>query len=337
MGCAKACAHCLSLGFLGLSGVVYFLLGLSLTAAATATFFTPAGEIITPAFGGITLGGGLLILLVGVIGLLATCKRGVCWLWLFTMWTFLLLVLAVVGAVFMFQYEDLLHEASRVNAEGGVIGATDAVSATATKAVRELTHNAVKACNATTTATGVPFEYDFLCGDGDFTALGDVINDICYHDKAGATLEPVAINATVGSAFAQCYQGDYMKDWQGSIELSAPHATSALLLDILNTPKGLFCACSSTIIDEYVLPMIRYTKFVALGVVAFFAIALVCCVGQICSRGCCGGREAERLNEKPKDLESIQMTYPDPRVNPAKSKKYSAQLGGGGGGYVARP
>jgi len=334
MGCCAKLCSCASNLFLGVSGVVYAILGLAIIVASAATFFTAYGDIFEPLYAGIGLGGGVFILLVGIIGMLAACKRGVCWLWVFTVWTFLLLLAVLVSLVVMFRYEDLLKEASKVNAEGGIIKAEDVVSSSATAAVRELTHNAFDACNATTLATAAPYEYSFRCTDSDFQNLGSILNDVCYTtDNA-----PLMVNATVSSAFHQCYTGDYLKGWRAPVSLgSTSNPSSALVLRVLNTPKGLFCACSSTFINEYILPYVKNAKFVAIGVFVFFFFAFACCLAQIFRRGCCGRKERERLKEKQGNrMDAIQLSYPDDKNKKVRSQKMmNAQLGGGG--YVARP
>jgi len=335
MGCCTKLCSCASNLFLGVSGAIYAILGLAIIVASAATFFTAYGDIFEPLYAGIGLGGGVVILLIGIIGMVAACKRGVCWLWVFTLWTFLLLIAVVASVVVMFKYEELLKEASKVNAEGGVIKAQDVVSSSATAAVRELTYNTFDACNATTLAAAAPYEYTFRCTDSDFQNLGNILNDVCYIRDTS----PLMVNASVGSAFHQCYTGEYLKGWRATVSLGTSDPSTGLVLRVLNTPKGLFCACSSTFINDYILPYVKNAKFVAVGVLVFFLVAFACCVAQICRRGCCGGKEKERLQEKQgkqERLDAIQLTYPNDRSTKVRSQKMmNAQLGGGG--YVARP
>lgn len=324
-------SSCLSNLMVIISATIYLILGVVLMAAAASTFFTPFGEILEPLYASSVLGGGVVIFLIAVIGLCAACdkRQRVCLLWLFTVLTFIVFCVSIGLAVAMFAYEDVLKEAAKVNLEEEVQTVTQAISGANTAVVKTLATNTFSACGANTTQTEDEYPlgfFNFTCRDSWFNVLGDTVQEKCL----GPTN---AVNASMGSTFYKCYEGNQFATWVSTVDL-----TSSTFEGVLNTPKGVFCACSSELINDYILPYLSWAKWVTIGVAVFFAMVFVACLVQICCvRGVCGKKSEEKFA----DMESVQMnTYPaDPNNNTIEPKKKKKQQSGkfNSGGYVARP
>lgn len=339
-GSGVCCRACMSNAVLGTCASLYVIIGVAIAATAGAAFFTPLGQIITPVYAACTMGGGIAIFIIGCIGLCAACdsQQRVCLLHLFTLLTLSMVVLSVVLAIIMFEYEAMLEAASAAGGEvikddvaEGVADATVAVSASSADVIRTMATNAFYACGATVNATEETARYTFRCSNSkDFGILAESINATCMNPDVA-----VALNASAGSVFHKCYAGSSFPSWSGHDETGrAVSLSAATLLAALNTPKGLFCACSSTLIDAWILPYLGWAKYIAMCVCACFLLVLLACVHQICRRGCCGGKGRKEVERQP-ELSSIQMTYPDANAGKKKGKGASSKMNDGG--YIARP
>jgi hypothetical protein len=259
---------------------------------------------------------------------------------LFSMLTLLMVVLSIVVAVIMFEYENVLKLASaaggelaREGVEEGVDEAVGAIGETSTTIISSIATNAFYACNAVINATDIPMAFSFNCLSPDFPILAATINGTCMDPAVTALL-----NVSSGSVFDTCYMGAAFTEWTGKNAFGTAVALSAsTLLAALNTPKGLFCACSSTLIDTYILPYLAWAKMAIIAVCVFFVVVYCACIHQICKRGCCGDKSKKKaLEEKQPEMSSIQMTYPDAAPTQGKKgKKGHSKLNDGG--YIARP
>lgn len=335
-----SCCGCLSNTLVGFCSSLYLILGVSIVAAAASTLFTPLGQIVTPTYAWALIGGGLAIFMIAVIGLCAACdsKQRVRLVHLFNLLTLIMVVLSIAISVAIFQYEDVLKLASRAGGEtgeravaGGIANAQSAIDSAGTSVIKTLATNAFRACDANVSYSSAT-AYHFTCGNSDFGFMDDTI------DAAFVGLNAMGgLNATQGSMFYHCYVAEdgTFPTWPGEdIDGNAIALTSATLLTVLNTPKGLFCACSDVLIDKYILPYLAWAKWVAIAVCVFFLLVLAACIHQICKRGCCGGKKELQDPNDPKALQmsNIQMTYPPPGGN---NKKGAQRLNDGG--YIARP
>jgi len=320
---------------IGTCASLYLIIGIGIAASGSATFFTAVGRIIDPGYAAALLGGGIAMFAIGCIGLCAACeskkKQNVLPLYLFMFLTLVMIAASVGLMIVLFQYEALLNLTTK--AAGTEVAATvenvtatagSTVGRTGTTVIKTLATNAFYACGAAINATSLPSVFDFSCADPEFNMLQRTINSTC--------MDTSAFNTT----FYHCYEGDSFTGWQGVDPFGvAVNLTTTTALATLNTPKGLFCACSSTLIDAYILPYLAWAKWLPIGVCIFFILVFCACVHQLCTRGCCGGKGREDNAEKDLQPESIQMTYHDAQPPPKKGKKGAA--GSSGGGYIARP
>lgn len=78
--------------------------------------------------------------------------------------------------------------------------------------------------------------------------LQDTINGTCMDASA------------YNLSYAHCYAGSSFPTWTGVDPFGVPVVLQGDLATpaTLNTPKGLFCACSATLIDAYVLPYLLW-------------------------------------------------------------------------------
>jgi hypothetical protein len=268
---------------LGLAATIYLIIGLVFIAASAATFFTPYGEIFTPIYAGFGIGIGVLIFLVSVIGFLAACQKGKCWLGLYMSFDLLIIVLIIIAVILMFRYEDVLRLASDAGVDGAVTGGLAALTEYETNLIKDVVTNAFTACEGNTTvADATTGSFNFKCDDSYFNLLGESVN----------TCVSNGVNGTVGSIMYTCYMSDkwVQTDSDGDrVNLTQP-ATTENVLPVLQTPKGLYCACSSTIMNDFILKYIGVTKYVGIGIGVFFILIFLSC----CYLCCCAPKPQEK-------------------------------------------
>jgi len=269
MGCCAKTLHTL---ILLITSTLYLLLGLAIVIGSAATFFTKYGDIITPLYAASSLGGGLVILGVSVIGFKAACSRKKCMLGTFMVLDVLILVGAVASSALMFEYERVLNIAAESNLDDDVTHGIATLSKARANVVRTVVDNAFEACDGKTTYNaGPPGVFEFTCQDTQFSFLGNNVQG-CLAD---------GVNATAGSTFDECYNSPY---WVETPALVNPPDPNQNLLAVLNRPKGIFCACSATIVNK-LLDNFRYAKYVAVGVCVFlFLVFISCCYLCCCAK-----------------------------------------------------
>lgn len=332
--CGECCRGCLSNAVIGTCASLYLIIGIAIAGAGMGTFFTAVGQVIDPIYASMLLGGGIVIFVVGCVGLCAACenKQRVITLYLFMFLTLAMVAASIGLTILLFQYEELLMlttAAAGNHAAGTVANATElagtAIGAAGTTVIKTLATNAFYACGAKVNATSVASVYTFECSNDEFNMLQATINNTC--------MDTTAYNAT----FSNCYAGGSFPQWTGVDPFGvAVNLTSTTALATLNTPKGLFCACSSTIIDTYILPYLSWVKWLPIAVALFFCAVFVACCHQLYQRGCCGGKGLTDKRERELQPDAIQMTYPDQRREPPAAKG-KGKKGSGSSGYIARP
>ena len=265
-----------------------------------------------------------------MVGFCAACKRrdeetgqqkGLRYLWLFTLTTLLMLVLTVVGIIYMFWTENVLSLASRANIDLPQ-NAADDIGEVGTATLRELSKNAFTACGASVTAlsNSIPGTFLLTCNNSGFNLLQGTVNAECLHNSQ-ATPQP--INASAGSNFHACFAGDMfdIEEWPAPTTPLTP----ATLLAAMNTPKGTFCACSSQILDNYVLPYLGYE--VAAGVCRSLLLARR---GRVLPPAV-QARLLLLLCQAPRNASHVQLQYGasaiDPNANAPKGKKNNRKPG----------
>lgn len=282
---------------------LYLVIGGAIIIGSAATFFTKYGKILTPFYAGLTLSGGAVIFLMSIVGFMAACKeRKKCYLTLFMLFDFLLLIMTVVAAAMFFHYEWVLHEAAKVDMDGDVRSGLATLDSVSTKAVKTVVDNAFAACDGRTTyATGT---YTFDCQDTQFSFLGENVN-MCL-------LSPSATNATAGSGFYECYD---TTNWPST----PTPVTDANLLQVLNQPKGIFCACAETIVDRF-LGHFKYTKYIDIALGAFFLLVFISCCYLCCT--------AKKNSEDDSDGVQLRQGWSAGSVTAPKKRQDA---------YIARP
>jgi len=244
-------------------------------------------------------------------------------LWLFTLLTLVMIVVMVAVTVLIFQYEEVLRIAANAGGEETrsevvhvVTQSVQLLDTASTAIISTLTTNTFSACEALVNATNMPMAYNFDCQQEYFESFANMINSTCM-----AASVTTMLNTTTGSVFYNCYEGNTFTGWPATV-----HLTDGLLAT-LNTPKGLFCACSSTVITGYILPNLAWAKYVPIAVAVFFLLVFCACIHQLCQRGCCGGKGTKE------DFSDVQMTYPD-EANKKKAGKKGQKLDDT---YMVRP
>jgi len=304
-----------------IAATIYLTLGLAITAASAATFFTPYGKIFTPIYAGSGIGGGVLILIVAIIGYIAACKRGKCSLGLYMFFDLLIIVLIIIAVILMFRYEDVLNLATQANLDDEVKGGLAALSDAETTVVRDVVTKSFSACAGNTTYNATDEMYSFACSDSAFSGLGEAV-DSCMHD---------GVNATIGTIMYSCYTSE---NWPPATPLNMP-ATVQNVLPVLQTPKGLYCACASAIMNEFILKYIGIAKWVGIGVAVFFVLIFLSCCWL-----CCSPNRKEKQPEA--NMRQVEFTPGGWSAGSSGSGKQKAGYGksgkyGGDAAYIAKP
>lgn len=180
--------------------------------------------------------------------------------------------------------------------------ATAGASSGGTSFVRTVSRNTFAACDAEITYTPTPDVYDFRCrNQEDFKRLSYLMSRTCFEG------EPVV--GTYGSLFQRCVSdrvGTPFSSWEPEVNLVGRDPPPSSVLAVLNSPKGLFCACGSSLIDGYVLPFVEAAKVIAVCVMIFFYLVFVAGTVQVTLRCCCPsgkptgmqGDEGEKMNSR---------------------------------------
>jgi len=312
-----------------LAATLYLILGLALVAAAAATFFTSYGEIFTPLYAGSSIGVGVGIVLVAIVGYCAACRQKACWPGIFMFFDLIVIVVIVAVSVLMFRYEEVLKVAGDVGIESNVNSGLSALNKFETQTIRNVVQNTFGACNGTTTLneTLSPPRFDFSCADDDFDVLGTVV------DKCVSTASMSSYNVT----FYDCYTAN-VDVWPMKTPL-AKNFDVRELKAVLQSPKGLYCACSSKVMEDFILKYLTVTKWVAIGVAVFFLLVFIAC----CYLCCCAKK---KLKEETKEA-NIQFSgwsaggaasNSTVGYGPASGKKASvSKHKQPQGAYIARP
>lgn len=301
------------------ASVIYLILGIALIAASTATFFTVFRDIITPLYATAFLGLGLVIFLVSIIGFMAARGKRKCWLALFMFFDLLIFALFVAAVVIAFWYEDVLKLASEVHVDTQIQAGVNGLTTWQTEIVETLVTNTVNVCNGTTALHPAPPPvYDFSCSnpDGIMQELAKEID--------GCVASP--INATAGTFFYGCYLSTA---WNETTPLPQP-PTDANLIPVLNTPKGVYCACAATIMNDFILRYVYVFKWVGLGVAVFFLLIFFSC----CHLCCCAAKDKD---EETRAIEFTQQGWSAGNVSAYSQKNTGKKRGGYNDAYIARP
>ena len=156
MGCCGKTLHTL---ILVTASSLYLLLGLILVVGSASTFFTDYGKIITPMYAASSLGGGLVILGVSVIGFKAACSRKKNLLGTFMVLDIVLLIVAIVSSALMFEYEHVLDIAAESNLNDDVAHGIATLSKVRTDVIKKIANNAWTACDGQTVYNSGTFTF----------------------------------------------------------------------------------------------------------------------------------------------------------------------------------
>merc|ERR1712100_471579 len=178
-----------------------------------------------------------------------------------------MMVFTVVTLCIMFNYEKVLAIAAQANVATSTSSAVEAIGTHGTTFVKTLSVNMFLSCNPRVNMTSGYFDYNFECSNSEFTQLGRIVNDTCLVDPPIIT--DTGDYAKWGS-FYTCYGGDMMNElvWVRPTNLpeNAADVTEPDVPAALRTPKGIFCACSSQIITEFILPYFSWVKYIMTAV-----------------------------------------------------------------------
>lgn len=292
--------HCFVKGLadtiLGVASTVYLLLGLIIIAGGLASFVTPQGKAIVPgiyAAGGLVV--GFLVFLLAIAGYAAICAKKWyrCFLGTFMAFDLVILVACVAIAAVMFSFEQSMDLAAKANVNGVVTAADSA----AMKAVKDMVISTLNACDGTAVPRqGVASRFTFSCSAAGFSFIGTAVNMCLTASPLDTTGSTSAAGVATGSPYYQCYEGKDQQAraaWVPKFPITPPAPA-------VGSPKGVFCQCSSALMDQ-LKPYMDYIKWVGIAIVVFFGLVFLSC----CYLMCCAKRAPK---EQPMGGGGVQFT-----------------------------
>jgi len=292
--------RCTSLSLVFASSILFTALGAAVTTIGVMALALPWARAIVPgSYSGTTLGVGIVILLFALFGYISLCKKEKkCTLGLFMVFTLIITVLTVASTVFLFRSEEALRAADSVSFVN--ITSWELAAANELKGGIERTF---EACGVTVVeSASVPGEYALNCANSDLTEVQNAINARCLQGD----------NVDVESVYRECYVA---RSWWAPPDNVDPDDVEA----VLNTPKGLFCACYSEF-QQNVETYFNVGKWVSLGNAIFFGIVFFAC----CYLCCCSKTPQQQQKDKLAAEQKAQQ-------------KQQQQQAGAGQPYLARP
>jgi cbb3-type cytochrome oxidase subunit 3 len=173
--------------------------------------------------------------------------------------TIIITVLSVASCVFLFRTEDAL----RIADEQSFVNITNWELSAALE-LRGGIERTWDACDATVTESSG--EYELECANPDLDEVQDAVNSQCLQ----------ADNVDV-SAYYDCYV-------EGTWWPAEPGVDPNDVEAVLNTPKGIFCACYSEF-SQQVENYFNIGKWVSLATSIFFGLVFfACCYLCCCSK-----------------------------------------------------
>lgn len=260
--------RCSSVLLIVTSSLIFVALGLAVAALSIAGMVTAANLVVPTWYSGISLGVGLVVVLIAVFGFAGVCsRRRRCFLTIFTLFTFLVFAMssAVCGVVWASsQAVEVARSQNFVD--------LDSWEKTVSESLRTLVTDTWGACDATISPTGEAEMYSLSCGNADYASVQTFVNQNCL---AGP------VDASASSAYYECYADT---SWW------APASTSSGEVPTdpdttLDSPKGIFCQCSDEIVDFF-NQYFTLGKWIAIGVSVFFLLVFIACLYTCC----CGGK-----------------------------------------------
>jgi len=246
---------------------------------------------------------------------------------LFALLTLGLLVASIAGLLLLLAWDNMLSglaSATELEFEGSALDFNEDLrkrsSEATTDFIQTLSTNAFRACGGTVVVAGAAANASYVLGDelgsGSPALEGSSFTLRCNNDASNmlgsignTCLVGKTINATVGSRYHDCYNGTWFPSWP-ALHPIPPYG----LVDSLNTPKGLFCACSTTFIEDYALWLTRCSTYFLISAAVFFFVVLLVAVHQLAQR-CRGAADASLLEVR----ERVLTAHGSRRMHPQPS------------------
>mmetsp|Transcript_1129 Transcript_1129/g.3730 ORF Transcript_1129/g.3730 Transcript_1129/m.3730 type:complete len:281 (+) Transcript_1129:64-906(+) len=258
-----SCTRCTSLSLVLVASILFSVLGAAITTIGVMALALPWARALVPGwYSGITLGVGVVILLFAIFGYASLCKKEKkCTLGLFMVFTIIVTALTVASTVFLFRTEEALAYADKVS----FVNITD-WELSAAMELRGGVERTWDACNANVVDLGAG-KYELTCAATEFGYVEDAVNARCLQED----------NVDIESVYKECFVSG---SWWPAPEGVDPNDVEA----VLNTPKGIFCACYSEF-HQNVETYFSVGKWVSLGSSIFFGIVFfACCYLCCCSK-----------------------------------------------------
>eukprot|EP00962_Isochrysis_galbana_P027736 scaffold8735_cov129-Isochrysis_galbana.AAC.2 len=280
------CGRFTSLSLVLVSSILFTALGAAITTLGAMALALPWARAIVPGwYSGVTLGVGIAILLFALFGYLSLCKKEKkCTLSVFMIFTLIVTVLSVASCVLLFRTEEALQYANRVS----FVNLTN-WELSAAKELRGGIERTWDVCDATVTPSATePGEYELQCANPELDEVQDAVNAQCLQED----------NVDVETGYYDCFVSG---SWWPAPEGVDPNDVEA----VLNTPKGIFCACYSEF-NEQVENYFNIGKWVSLATSIFFGLVFLAC----CYLCCCSVSPQQRQQKEQQKAANMYLARP---------------------------
>jgi len=278
--------HCFfrnaSAAFIGVTATLYFLIGIAILAASIYALTGFLKDLVPPLVSGSGIAGGVIIALIACTGYAGICcsQRGKCWLSVFAVFDFLVLVATIAITYFMFNSTSTIQALSTSDFSDAYTTTDQIISNT----IRSGYSATFLACEANVTHFDAPLgpdgiqHYTMQCRDINYKGLADSLSDNCLNDH-NVTFAP----------WKTCYNSTW---WpvQPDTVLSGPkpmQVDDGMLYP--DNPKadtngkGVFCQCSE-VFSDWMNRYLTTAQWVAVGVDIFFGLVFLSCCYILCCK-----------------------------------------------------
>lgn len=263
MGAGKCGANTL----LGVAATIFLLIGLGMIAGSVSVFFTFVKDLVSPFVAASGIGIGVAISLIALMGFMGICKRTNKKFWIGSFMLFDLIVLLALGTVVFFMI--FTADAMKLARDQSFLN----ITSTQLTVAKSLIGGVEKISNGCGSQIYPLYEqvYEVNCSASSYMAVATLLNTGCFGSG-----HPVHLNETE-SIVSTCYR-DGIPGW----DLKVPY-NSAYPVEMVNTPKGIFCQCTDTLTDFFLDYMVL-CQIIGICVVAFFFIVFVACCYLCCTK-----------------------------------------------------
>ncbi len=252
---------CTSKMLIGASAILFMITGLLVSGLSiSAMAIRWVRELVPLWTAGIGLAIGLLVLGFSIFGFKSMCDpKKKCTLGIYTIFSLLIAVLVTIVCTFLFLTDSAIYQ-SEIKNFVNVTG----LELTAAQQLKTGVDHVWTVCDADVKPDpAVADAFDFTCNNTEMGPISSAIQNQCFAS---------AINGTMDSEYYDCFISD---SWW------TPPTMVYSLAATIDTEKGLFCACYTSLIDV-LKPYFNIGKWVSIGVTVYFWLVFIGCLFLCC-------------------------------------------------------